>query len=474
MKTFQEYEKAKANNGELEFIKQAITEYRSSEEYRTALDADEYEAERNITIMEFTRWLYNSTGSKVEDMTVSNNKIASNFFHRLTTQRASYSLGNGISFASKEKKLVDGKWVNVDATKDRLGSDFDTVIYTAAHYALIHGCSYLFWNLDHADIFKLTEFCPIYDEYNGRLKAGFRFWSLDWDKRPVTVVVYEQDGYTKWRTKEGSTGLDLDIYEPKRAYKQQIAHNNVDPDEIISDSNYSDLPIIPLWGSKHHQSDLVGMRSKIDAIDLVTSGFANDLEDCAEIFWIVSNALGMTNEDLSKFRDTLKLQHIAVMDTDNSGITPYKQDIPTEARLTLINSLRAQIYDDYGALDVTHIGAGANITATEIRAAYQTMDEEADDFEYEVIKAIRGILNLIGIDDMPIFYRNRVSNEYENTQMILMAANYLDEETVLSKLPFITPDEVETIIARRQAMESFAANGQEEEPEEEEQAEKEV
>ena len=478
MKTFQEYERAKEQNEELDFIKQAINEYRSSEEYHTALDADEYEAERNITITKYTRWLYNANGQQVEDFTAANNKIASNFFHRLTTQRASYSLGNGISFASRRKEQVDGGWVTVDETKDALGKDFDTAIYTAGHYALIHGCCFLFWNLDHADIFKMTEFCPLYDEYDGSLKAGFRFWSLDWEKRPVTVVVYEQDGYTKWRTRDGSNGLDLAIYEPKRAYKQQIAHNDIDPDEIIGESNYTYLPIVPLWGSKHHQSDLVGMRSKIDALDLVVSGFADDLQDCAEIFWIVGNALGMTEADLSHFRDRMKLQHIAVMDTDNTNITPYKQEIPTAARQTLIDSLRAQIYDDYGALDVSHIGAGANITATEIKAAYQTMDEEADDFEYQVIKAIRGILSILGIDDVPVFYRNRVSNEYEYTQMILMAANYLDDETVISKLPFVTPDEVESILARRALQAMFATNGQEQ-PEEEgeetdEEAEEEV
>ena len=468
MKTFQEFTKAQAEGQELEFIRSAIGEYRSSEEYRIALDAEEYEAERNTTINEYTRWLYSANGQKVEDFTAANNKIASNFFHRLTTQRVSYSLGNGISFASREKQFIDGKFVSVDTTKDALGDDFDTVLYEAAHNALVHRVCYLFWNLDHADFFKATEFCPLFDEYDGSLKAGIRFWSLDWDQKPVTVVVYEQNGYTKYRTREKGKGLDLVLYEPKRAYKQQIAHNEIDEDEIIGESNYSYIPIVPLWGNKFHQSDLVGMKAKIDAYDLVKSGFANDLEDCAQIYWIIGNALGMSDSDLSQFRDRLKLQHIAVMDTDNSNITPYKQEIPTVAQQTLLDSLRAQIYDDYGALDVTNIGAGANITATEIRAAYQTMDEEADAFEYQVIKAVRGILQIIGIEDMPIFQRSRVSNEMEQTQMIMMSANYLDDETVIRKLPFVTPDEADEIMLRKLAYDQSFVQGQEEEEEPEE------
>ena len=473
IKTYQDFIEYKEKGQELDFIKAAISEYRSSPEYKTATAADEYEKELNITIMEFMRLIYNAAGQQVVDFTAANNKIASNFFHRLTTQRVAYSLGNGISFANAERVYENGRWVVVDRTKEMLGQDFDTVLYDAGLYARQHRVSFLFWNLDHCDLFRATEFCPLFDENNGSLMAGIRFWSLDWGTRPVTVVVYEEDGYTKYRTRKGSKGLDLVEYEKKRAYKQKIAHNEVDPDEVVGESNYSAIPIVPFWGSKNRQSDLVGMRSKIDAYDLVKSGFANDLSDCAEIYWIISNAMGMTDEDLAKFRDKIKTQHIATMDTDNTGITPYTQEVPTNARATLIDSLRSQIYEDYGGLDVHTVAAGA--TNDHIDAAYQPMDEEADDFEYQAIKAIRGILSIIGVDDMPIFHRNRISNLFEQTQMVMLAANYLDDETIIKKLPFITPDEVDGIIARKEGKDqSFVTADEPDEEEEEEETGEEV
>ena len=452
MKTWQDWEQAKEKNETIDFIRGAISEYRQSSDYKTALDADEYEAERNVTINQYVKKLYTIDGREMADFTSVNNRIASNFFHRLTTQRCAYSLGNGVSFVGARQEVVNGKRVRIDETKDALGADFDTVLYEAAHYALIHKVSFIFWNLDHADYFKMTEFLPLYDEIDGSLKAGFRFWSLDWGSRPVTVVVYEQDGYTKYRTRPGSKGLDIAEYEPKRSYKQTIAHNGVDPDEIIGESNYSYLPIVPLWGNKHHQSDLVGMRAKIDAYDLIKSGFANDLQDCAEIYWIVSNALGMDDSELAKFRDRIKLNHIAAVDTDNSPVTPYTQEVPYNAKSVLLESLQEQIYNDYGGLNVLSIPGGDNKTATEIEAAYQPMDEEADDFEYQVIKCIRGILSIIGIDDMPMFNRNRICNQAETTNMVLSAANYLDLETVLKKLPFITPDEIDGIMLNIEQM----------------------
>ena len=447
MKTYQDWIEAKKNGETLDFIRAAIEEHRSSKEYKTALDADEYEAERNVTVMEFIKTMFTATGEKVEDFTATNSKMASNFFHKLTTQRCSYSLGNGISFPTAQQQVVNGQTVTVDTVKERLGKTFDTVLYWAAKYALNHGVSFLMWNLDHARFFKLTEFVPLYDEEDGRLKAGFRFWSLDWGSRPVTVVVYEPEGYTKYRTKKGGKGLDLVEAEPIRGYVANFVHTEADGDVLTGYSNYSDIPIVPLWGNTHHQSDLVGMRGKIDVYDLVSSGFADTVQECAEIYWIIGNAMGMNDADIAKFRDRLKLQHIAVADMDNSPVTPHTQEIPVTANEVLLSRTRAQIYEDYGAIDVHTIAAGA--TNDHIDCAYQSMDDEADDFEYQIIQAVQGILTLLGIEDTPIFKRNRVSNQTEQTNMVMMAADHLDEETLLNKLPFLTVDEVYKVQANK-------------------------
>ena len=446
-KTYQDWLEAKAKGDALNFIKAAIEEHRSSPEYKTALAADEYEAERNVTIMEFVKCLFTALGQKVVDFTSPNSKMASNFFHKLTTQRVAYSLGNGISFPTAKKQVVDGKTVTVDEVKEKLGETFDTILYQAAKAARHHGCSFLMWNLDHAEFFKLTEFVPLYDEDDGTLKAGFRFWSLDWNNKPVTVVAYEPEGYTKYKTKRGSKGLDLIETEPLRGYIQTVAVNKVDGAQVIGESNYPSLPIVPFWGDAHKQSDLIGMRGKIDVYDLVSSGFADTVQECSEIYWIISNAMGMSDADIARFRDRLKLEHIAVADTDNAPVTAHTQEIPVTANETLLNRVRSQLYEDYGAIDVHTIAAGA--TNDHIDAAYQSMDDEADDFEYQIIQAVQGVLALMGIKDTPIFKRNKVSNQKEQTETVMLTADHLDEETLLKKLPFLTPDEVMEVMARK-------------------------
>lgn len=449
MKTYQDFKAAVEKGQMLDFISQAISEHRSSDMFRIALDADEYKAQRNVTIYKWAKYLYTMTGQKVLDFTASNNKLASNFFHRLNKQRLTYSLGNGISFTHTEKVVVDGKETTIDTTKKALGKKFDTKMYKGGLYALIHGLSFLFWNNDHIDVFKLTEFVPLWDEETGMLKAGIRFWSLDWNHKPVTVVLYEEDGYTKLRTKGDNTAMELQIINPKRAYKQKIASSVADGDVVVDEINYSKFPIVPFWGSPEHQSTLVGMRGKIDAFDLINSGFADDLQECAEIYWILENDMGDGDVDLVKFRDKLKLNHIANIDGNNTKITPYTHEIPTTARDTFLTNIRNQIYEDFGGLDVHTVAAGA--TNDHIDAAYQPMDEEADDFEMQIIEALDQILELMGIDDTPIFKRNRISNQKEQTDMVMMAADHLDEETILNKLPFVTVDEVPDILMRKDA-----------------------
>lgn len=431
MLTFQDFEAATDKE---DFILKAIAEHEGTPDVILAKDADEYDKQKNITILNYLKVMYTMSGSPIVDFTASNAKITSNFFHRMNTQRNTYLLGNGVTFQN-------------DETKERLGEDFDDVIFDITYNALIHKVCYGFWNYDKLHIFKYTEFKPLLDEETSALRAGIRYWKLDYDK-PMYIVLYEEDGYTKYRVSKEDDNKMTEI-QPKKAYIERVRITEADGETIVGEYNYPTLPIIPLWGNKRHQSTLVGTREAIDSYDLVRSGFANDLHDVAEIFWLIENAAGMDADDLARFRDRLKIQHIAAVDvTDNTKVTPYAQDIPYQARKIFLDDIKAQIYEDFGALDVHQVQAGS--TNDHLEAAYQPLDEEADDLEYEVTQFITQLLALIGIDDYPTYKRNKISNQSEQTAMVLSASEYLDDETILNKLPFITVDEVQEILKRKQ------------------------
>lgn len=437
MRTYQDYEQAVRAGEVAAFLTAAIRAHIAGEGCRVALAADAYDRQRNLTVNNYTKFIAEHSANPLVDVSAANNRIPSNFFHQLNVQRCAYLLGNGVSFTGDAKEL--------------LGERFDRDFYDLAYRALIHGESFGLWSGGRLYVFPITQFVPFYDARTGALRAGARFWRLD-SARPGQVVLYTEDGVTDFEA--GKDFGELKEVRARRPYITRGIETRVDGFEITAAENYPALPIVHMYGSGLHQSTLCGMRSKIDAYDLIQSGFANDLMDCAQIYWIVENCGGMRPEDLRGFLNRLARDHVAVADTRGMGaesgsLKPFVQEVPFESRMAWLRFIRESIYEGFGALDVHALSAGAR-TATEIAAAYQPLDEAADDFENQCTDAIQQLLGILGVRDEPVYKRNRVANQYEQTQTVMLAAGLLDRETILRHLPWITVDEADKLLERKE------------------------
>lgn len=416
-----------------EFLISAVLNHKSSEIYKTAIEADMYARMLNPTIINYQKLLYTVSGKAVPDNYSANHKCCSNFFNRFITQETQYLLGNGVTFEN-------------DSTKEKLGgAKFDVVLQKLGKAALIGGVSFGFFDYDKVIPFKITEFVPLWDEEDGSLKAGIRFWQIAYDK-PLRITLYELDGYTDYIKRKDSSSLE--VLKEKRTYKQIIRKSIAEGTEIYDAGNYPDFPIVPLWGNPYHQSELIGLKGQIDAYDLIKSGFANDLDDASMIYWTLENAGGMDDIDLAKFIERMKTVKAAVVDgSDGAKASAHTIDVPYQSRESYLTRLENDLYNDAMALNVQQISAG-NVTATAINAAYEPLNNKTDQFEYCVNDFIDGLLALIGVEDFPTFKRSQMSNASEETTMILQAAQFLDTETILNHLPFLSPDEVDGIKIR--------------------------
>lgn len=422
------------------FVLSAIFDYCASDAYRNAVDAYDYFTGKNVTVSEYRKLLYTISGETVPDNFSANYKFTNAFFRIFITQEVSYLLGNGVTF-------------NEDGTKDKLGGDrFDNQMIKLAEAALWGGVSFGFFNLDHVDIFNCKEFVPLFSEEDGALHAGIRWWQVD-ETKPLRATLYEADGYTDfiWR-RRGDKDV-AEILNPKRPYVQITSTSEADGVQILDGKNYPGFPIVPLWGNLQHQSELVGLREKIDGYDLIQSGFANDLDDASQIYWTIQNAGGMDDVDLVKFIERMKTVKAAVVEDDGARAEAHTMEVPYNARMTALETLKDSLYRDAMALNTDHISAG-NITATAINAAYENLDLKCDRFEMCVSDFVDAVLKLSGIDDSPSFKRTKVTNMAEETQMVLSAAQYLDDETILKHLPFLSPDEIETVLENKRAEEA--------------------
>ena len=433
MKTYQDLVSLNQDEAKVkEFILAAIQEHQSSTEYKLAAKGEAYSRQENTTILRYEKMLYTVSGRAIPDTISANHKLPSNFYNRFNVQENQYLLGNGVTF-------------NEEGTKDKLGTKkkaFDTQVQKIGKKALTQGEAFGFFNLDHIEVFELLEFVPLYDEEDGALKSGIRWWQIDKTK-PLRATLYEMDGYTEFikRPKDGK----MEIYKPKRAYKLKVRSSEADGEEIYGGENYIGFPIVPLWGNQDHICRIKAWQPKIDCYDLIESGFANDVDDASLIYWAIENAGGMDDVDLAQFIQRLKTVHAAVMSEDGAKAVPHTQDVPVEARKTYLELLEKDLYKDAMALDTEAIAQG-NTVATAIRAAYEPLNAKTDDFEYCVIEFIQNVLELAGIDDEPTFKRSMIVNQAEETNMVLAAAQYLDNESILKHLPFISPDEIDSIL----------------------------
>lgn len=403
-------------NSRMDFVRTVIESHKNSDLYKTAKIAQEYYRQQNSTIVNYQKLLYTISGQAVPDNYSANYKLCSNFFNRFITQQNQYLLGNGISLDKPEQK-------------QRLGDDFDTRLQELGKDALVDAVSFGFWNYDHLEVFRVTEFAPLDDEETGALMAGIRWWQID-PIKPLRATLYEPDGYTEYIWRNG----EKEIYRPKRAYILHVRMTQADGEEILDGKNYPTFPIVPLWGNVMHQSEIIGIREEIDCYDLIKSGFANDLDDASQIFWTIQNAGGMMDDvDLVKFVEHMKTIRATVVEGDGARAEAHTLEVPYASRETLLERLRSDLYDDFMLLDVRGISAGA-ATATEIKASYEPMNNKVDMYEYCILDFLDRLFLLVGIDAKASFTRSVIVNVQENIQVLLQAAQFLPQEYVTSKI----------------------------------------
>lgn len=425
MKTYQDLlDVGQDEKARMEFVLSCINEYKGSEVYRKAVEAKLYYRGENPTINRYEKLLYDLMGRPHVDLISANHKIASQFFGFDVNQEVSYLLGNGVTFAD-------------DSTKDKLGEDFDLRLMDAATWALVGGVGYGFFNLDHIQVFEATEFVPLYDEEDGALKAGVRWWQVD-ESKPLRATLYEMNGYTDYIRRKGE---DMEVKEAKRAYKQIVQVSEISGEEILAGENYPGFPVVPLKNGQDGKSELTGKRNTIDALDLCTSNLVNNVDEGSLIYWVLTNAGGMDDMDDAKFIERLKTVKVAHVDGPDGGTKaePHTIEAPFAGTSAAIDTLTRRLFTDFQCFDSAAVSAG-NQTATAIKASYAPLDLKTDRFERCVTGFILEILKLAGISDRPSYTRNRIVNTKEEAETILLGAPYYDGEYITKKLLTLNGD----------------------------------
>lgn len=386
---------------------------------------------------------------------VVGNRISCDFYQRFVTHRAQYSLSHGV--------LIDGK-----PSAQSMGVGFDNAVATAAQYAQVHGVCWGYWNHDHLELFPayedaLSGFVALLDERDSQPMVGIRFWQIDTD-RPMWVQLYELDGMTEYRKPKDAQHLIQ--YKAKQAYYNK-GYKDAAGYVITETGVYSALPVVPLFANKQHRSTLTtAIKCKIDAYDVITSDFADNLEKTNEIYWVLNNFGGSTSEIVNMMETINELKVVANISdgTGSSSAEPKSFEVPYAARSQAVALLTETLHDDAMVVNLKEI-TGGSLTNVAIEVAFTRMDLGADELEWEVFIFVQQLLALAGIQTENItFKRSRLFNTAETIQEIYTMRNDISQRKALALNPLITNDEIEQIMqesaqeaAARREMEAVAA-----------------
>lgn len=432
--TYQDY--IESGNKEV-FITQSIQRFKASEWYQRALLSKKYFDGENPTIMETLQWLWSETGRE-EDEFKANNKIPTEMYREIIMQENSYLLSNGVNFNDDK-----------DEIKTMLGKNVDSEIFRGGISALNDGCCWIYCHkkIDGYDlkVFKGTEFIPIIDEFSGEIRAGIRFWQFKEDK-PIWVEFYDMEGKEVYKIKGGN--ISLEVTKVGHSEKVQTVMGEVVEKEVIK---YPVFPIFPWLGTYDGRSSLtVGLQKKIDACDLCLSGFANNLEDSQDLYWILKNYEGTgMNEFLSMVK-----KYKVVKTSDEGGADVKTVDIPYQARKEFVDMIKKEIYSSAMAMNISDNLTG-NITATAIKMMSERLNLKVDIFEMNLLKALNQVVELIEkMEEKKYDYsielqRRTLINDSEEIDMLYTYREDIDLRTALELNPKIPNDKIEEIMDRK-------------------------
>lgn len=396
-------------------MKNAISEHKNSEEYKTALTASEYYKKKNPDISRLEKIIYDMKGLAHKDLVSPNHKLKNGYYPSIINQTVSHLLANGVGFSDPE-------------IKKKFGVNFDGILRKIATDAKNSGVSYGFFNGKKLIHFPFLEFKAIPDDRTGVIMAGVRFTQID-ENKPLVATLYEPDGYTEFTRYKN----DFEITKPKTAYIKNNISNSAEGVYSVHEGNFSRLPIYPLYNVSH-QSEIIGVQEILTAIDMVNSQLVNNVSQGEIIYWVLKNYGGMDDTDDVNFIINLLKSHVIHVNDDGEA-SPHQITVPFEANETTAVRLKRLLFESMGAVDMETLRAG-NLTATAIEASFHNMRLNSADMEYEIIEFIQGLCRIAGLpEDVALsFTYFETVNVTEAIQNIAMIENHLDEETITQKI----------------------------------------
>ncbi|MHA1302982.1 MAG: phage portal protein [Candidatus Heimdallarchaeaceae archaeon] len=407
------------------------------------------------------------------DYNKANNHIANNFHKKLVDQKTGYIAGKPIVITSEDKQLEE----KVNELLGEQSSDiFNEWIKGASNrgWEGIHAYINLAGEFRYTNISNL-ELIFIYDtSYERELINVIRYYKMTWqregkDETTIRVEVWDAEKVTYYQEIDedfifitpGTMGIEFNPCP--HWWNMNTATNQT------QEANWGKIPFIKLQNNTEEMTDLEPIKSYIDALDMVSSGFVNDLRDIQLAIWVLK---GYEGEKLSDFMHNLQtFKAIKLSADESSSAEPKTMEIPKEARQALLAWLESKIYQIGQGVDESNI-SGGSVTNVVIKALYSGLDIKSNllitklksalsEFMYFVVTYInnRDKTSYNYKDLKFTFNKSMIFNQVEIVDMIQKSFGIISKKTLIANHPFV--DNLEDELAQLEEEEKAIINGME-------------
>lgn len=377
----------------------------------------------------------------------ADNRISSNFHQLLVDQEAGY-------LATKPPTIdVDDDKLN-QQIKNTLGDNFGLRLNELVVDAANAGIAWLHYWIDSDGQFRYglvppDQVTPIYSTDLNRKLVGLRrsyrelepdtaktYWVHEyWDEQTVTAFKSNDDQFS-----------DLEAINDRFTIFDASTNEKMGTSSV-NKHGLGRIPFIAFPKNKEQQPDLYHYKGLIDVYDKIYNGYVNDLDDIQQVFLILKNLDG---QDLDDFRENLRrYKSIKIRSMgagDDSGVDQLAIDIPTEARNSMLETTKTNIFVHAQGIDPTDFKTN-NATGTAIKMLYSHLELKAAKTEAyfrdaltELVRAIMNWLHVPDADSRPIeqtWTRTAIQNDIEKAQVVSQLANWTSKEAIAKANPIV-------------------------------------
>ena len=370
----------------------------------------------------------------------ADNRIAHNFHQLLVDEKVAYMFTYPILIDVDDNEAIN------ERVDDVLGQEFVRKMKDLGVEASNTGCGWLHYWANEKNEFKYEkveseQILPFYsDDLERELIEVLRTYKVvEYDDNLTAIEFIVVEDWTK------------DTFDQ---YKFRYTIDGQDESQLKGiRHNFGRVPFIPFANNSDETSDLIKYKDLVDLYDRVVSGYANDIEDIQEVMWIVTNYDGKSGDFL---KDVKKYKTIFLEDDGDGGkgdVKTLSVEIPVEARNSLLELLKKQIYESGQGLQQDNENFG-NASGVALKFFYRKLELKAGlletEFRESINKLVEAILDFYHLPHKKIsqvWSRNMIASDLETSQIATQSVGIIPEKLILQNHPWVEDvDEAERLL----------------------------